>query len=92
LVEQNHFGSLARGHYIAYAKHKVDGKWYCFDDSVVKEIGQIDVKTPAAYVLLYARRGYDYSQVITATSSSSSSGTDDAGADDEPESSGCPMM
>merc|ERR1711924_328007 len=29
----NHFGSTGGGHYTAFAKNSVDGRWYSFDDS-----------------------------------------------------------
>jgi ubiquitin carboxyl-terminal hydrolase 4/11 len=30
---QNHYGGMGGGHYTAYAKSRVNGKWYNFDDS-----------------------------------------------------------
>jgi ubiquitin carboxyl-terminal hydrolase 4/11/15 len=34
----NHFGSLNGGHYTAFAKNAIDGKWYDFDDTDVSKI------------------------------------------------------
>lgn len=34
----NHFGSMGGGHYTAYAKNPLFGKWYDFDDSTVSKI------------------------------------------------------
>jgi ubiquitin carboxyl-terminal hydrolase 4/11 len=34
----NHFGNLAFGHYTAFAKNHVTGKWYDFDDSMVSAV------------------------------------------------------
>ncbi|CAN6672361.1 ubiquitin carboxyl-terminal hydrolase 12 [Trichomonascus vanleenenianus] len=52
----NHFGGLGGGHYTAYAKNFVDGKWYYFDDSSVREADPRDSITGAAYLLFYRRR------------------------------------
>jgi len=54
----NHFGGLGGGHYTAYAKNILDNKWYNLDDSSVTPLGNPNaVRTPAAYVLFYKRRG-----------------------------------
>jgi len=54
----NHFGGLGGGHYTAYAKNILDNKWYNLDDSSVSPLGNPNaVRTPAAYVLFYKRRG-----------------------------------
>jgi ubiquitin carboxyl-terminal hydrolase 4/11/15 len=34
----NHFGCLGGGHYTAYCKNHLDGKWYNFDDAIVNEV------------------------------------------------------
>lgn len=31
----NHYGNMGFGHYTAYAKNHITGKWYDFDDSSV---------------------------------------------------------
>uniref|UniRef100_A0A452VDK5 Ubiquitin carboxyl-terminal hydrolase n=1 Tax=Ursus maritimus TaxID=29073 RepID=A0A452VDK5_URSMA len=35
IAVSNHYGAMGVGHYTAYAKNKVNGKWYYFDDSNV---------------------------------------------------------
>ena len=53
----NHFGGLGGGHYTAYAKNSENGRWYNFDDSSVREVGNVgSVVSPAAYVLFYKAR------------------------------------
>jgi len=53
----NHYGGLGGGHYTAYCQMPDDSKWYSFDDSGVTEMNPDGVKSPAAYVLFYRRRG-----------------------------------
>ena len=56
----NHSGSLSFGHYYAYAKNHVKGKWYEFNDSYVREIDDEDsLISSNAYVLFYRKRGSD---------------------------------
>jgi len=53
----NHYGGLGGGHYTAFAKNIIDGKWYNLDDSSVTPLSSADqAKTSAAYVLFYKRR------------------------------------
>ncbi|XP_040059318.1 ubiquitin carboxyl-terminal hydrolase 4 [Gasterosteus aculeatus] len=52
----NHYGGMGGGHYTAYGKNKVDGKWYYFDDSSVSSASEDQIVTKAAYVLFYQRR------------------------------------
>ncbi|KAH0629972.1 hypothetical protein JD844_012478 [Phrynosoma platyrhinos] len=40
----------------AYAKNKINGKWYYFDDSSVSPASEDQIVTKAAYVLFYQRR------------------------------------
>ena len=51
----NHYGSTGGGHYTAYARN--DRGWYKFDDSHTAPAEQKAVVTPAAYVLIYVKRG-----------------------------------
>jgi ubiquitin carboxyl-terminal hydrolase 4/11/15 len=51
-----HSGNMGFGHYIAYARDKVDGGWYCFNDSDVSRIDNHRVVSENAYCLLYRRR------------------------------------
>ena len=52
----NHFGSLAGGHYTAFALNSEFNKWFCFDDSSVSPAKDIDIVSSAAYVLFYRRQ------------------------------------
>ena len=40
----NHYGSFEAGHYTAYCENAYNSKWYCFDDSAVKDIDANGVK------------------------------------------------
>lgn len=65
----NHFGGLGGGHYTATAKNFVDGKWYDFDDSSVRETQPERAITGSAYLLFYRRRsseplGGDYMRSV----------------------------
>jgi len=55
----NHYGSLGGGHYTAFAINPLDGKWYSYDDSHVSQVESSAVKTTAAYVLFFKKRGSD---------------------------------
>ncbi|XP_052744434.1 ubiquitin carboxyl-terminal hydrolase 8 isoform X1 [Bicyclus anynana] len=50
----NHYGSMEGGHYTAYCKSSVYGKWYKFDDHLVTEIPASEVRSSAAYILFYS--------------------------------------
>ncbi|UJR26916.1 hypothetical protein I4U23_008225 [Adineta vaga] len=52
----NHRGSMSNGHYTAYCKNPVTGKWFCYDDHLVTELDPSRVCTPDAYILFYRRR------------------------------------
>eukprot|EP00123_Amoebidium_parasiticum_P006322 comp17299_c0_seq1/m.16441 comp17299_c0_seq1/g.16441 ORF comp17299_c0_seq1/g.16441 comp17299_c0_seq1/m.16441 type:complete len:906 (-) comp17299_c0_seq1:89-2806(-) len=52
----NHMGGLGGGHYTAYAKNKVDGQWYNFDDASASLTSLPRIKSSSAYVLFYSRR------------------------------------
>uniref|UniRef100_A0A670I3V3 Ubiquitin carboxyl-terminal hydrolase n=1 Tax=Podarcis muralis TaxID=64176 RepID=A0A670I3V3_PODMU len=56
IAVSNHYGGMGVGHYTAYAKNKVNGKWYYFDDSSVSPASEEQIVTKAAYVLFYQRR------------------------------------
>ncbi|XP_058022121.1 ubiquitin carboxyl-terminal hydrolase 4 [Ahaetulla prasina] len=56
IAVSNHYGGLGVGHYTAYAKNKINGKWYYFDDSNVSLASEEQIVTKAAYVLFYQRR------------------------------------
>uniref|UniRef100_A0A8D3D1F8 Ubiquitin carboxyl-terminal hydrolase n=1 Tax=Scophthalmus maximus TaxID=52904 RepID=A0A8D3D1F8_SCOMX len=59
IAVSNHYGGMGGGHYTAYGKNKVDGKWYYFDDSSVSSASEDQIVTKAAYVLFYQRRDED---------------------------------
>lgn len=52
----NHMGGLGGGHYTAYAKNFVNGKWYHYNDSNVSPISEDQLVTANAYLLFYKRR------------------------------------
>ncbi|XP_039189947.1 ubiquitin carboxyl-terminal hydrolase 4 [Crotalus tigris] len=56
IAVSNHYGGLGVGHYTAYAKNKLNGKWYYFDDNNVSPASEEQIVTKAAYVLFYQRR------------------------------------
>ena len=51
----NHGGGAQGGHYTAYIKN-ANGKWYEFNDTLVKEINEIDVISQQSYCLFYRKR------------------------------------
>ncbi|XP_057701493.1 ubiquitin carboxyl-terminal hydrolase 4 isoform X2 [Corythoichthys intestinalis] len=76
----NHYGGMGGGHYTAYGKNKVDGKWYYFDDSSVSPSSEDQIVTKAAYVLFYQRREED--GLSKTQPSASLGGAPDAAEDD----------
>lgn len=55
----NHYGSLAFGHYTAYAKNHETGQWFDFNDSSVNALGSSsEAVSSAAYVLYYIRKDF----------------------------------
>ncbi|XP_064012715.1 ubiquitin carboxyl-terminal hydrolase 4 isoform X2 [Pogoniulus pusillus] len=56
IAVSNHYGAMGVGHYTAFAKNKVNDKWYYFDDSSVSVASEDQIVTKAAYVLFYQRR------------------------------------
>lgn len=56
----NHYGAMGVGHYTAYAKNKLNGKWYYFDDNNVSLASEDQIVTKAAYVLFYQRRDDEF--------------------------------
>lgn len=48
-----HSGTESSGHYIAYSKNPYNKKWYCFNDSMVREIGYNSLQDSSAYILFY---------------------------------------
>ncbi|OAA74109.1 Metalloenzyme, LuxS/M16 peptidase-like, metal-binding protein [Cordyceps fumosorosea ARSEF 2679] len=57
IAVDDHYGGLGGGHYTAYAKNFVDGKWYNYNDSSVSLVSNPKtVISSAAYLLFYKRR------------------------------------
>ncbi|CAD8192576.1 unnamed protein product [Paramecium octaurelia] len=52
----NHFGGMGGGHYTAFGKNHLNGKWYNFDDAQVNEVDEDQIVSKNAYVLFYKRR------------------------------------
>jgi len=60
----NHFGGMGGGHYTAYCKNLINGRWYNLDDSSATPISDpSSVRTQAAYVLFYRRRGAKFNNL-----------------------------
>ncbi|XP_055269795.1 ubiquitin carboxyl-terminal hydrolase 4 isoform X2 [Moschus berezovskii] len=76
IAVSNHYGAMGVGHYTAYAKNKLNGKWYYFDDSNVSLACEDQIVTKAAYVLFYHRRDDEFHK----TPSLSFPGSSDGGA------------
>ena len=52
----SHFGeSGMSGHFIAFCKHNIDGKWRCYNDSVVTECENDYLKKGTPYIVFYKR-------------------------------------
>ncbi|XP_076006233.1 ubiquitin carboxyl-terminal hydrolase 43 isoform X2 [Genypterus blacodes] len=73
----NHHGGMHGGHYTAYCRNSVDGKWYSYDDSSTEPVPEREVCTRGAYILFYQRRNtippWSASSSVTGSTSSSSS-------------------
>ena len=78
----NHYGGLGGGHYTAYCRMPDDGKWYTFDDSSVAEMREESVKSPAAYVLFYRRRGMRESDIEAVVAAAATEGASGSGGGD----------
>ncbi|EAW64968.1 ubiquitin specific peptidase 4 (proto-oncogene), isoform CRA_a [Homo sapiens] len=74
IAVSNHYGAMGVGHYTAYAKNKLNGKWYYFDDSNVSLASEDQIVTKAAYVLFYQRRDDEFYKTPSLSSSGSSDG------------------
>nr|CAB3267554.1 ubiquitin carboxyl-terminal hydrolase 32 [Phallusia mammillata] len=71
-----HSGILGGGHYIAYAKNKTTGKWYCYNDSSCKEVPADSISVETAYTLFYQRQGIDYDEFMPSVEGKSPVNTD----------------
>ncbi|KAF5978409.1 hypothetical protein FCOIX_5922 [Fusarium coicis] len=57
IAVDDHYGGLGGGHYTAYAKNFVDGRWYNYNDSSASPVSDPSTCiTSAAYLLFYRRR------------------------------------
>ncbi|XP_052272033.1 uncharacterized protein LOC127872721 isoform X1 [Dreissena polymorpha] len=54
-----HYGGANSGHYTAYARHPVDGRWYFYNDETVTESTPSDPEFSSTYMLFYQRKGTD---------------------------------
>ncbi|XP_068606074.1 ubiquitin carboxyl-terminal hydrolase 43 [Brachionichthys hirsutus] len=73
----NHHGGMHGGHYTAFCRNSVDGRWYSYDDSSAEPVPEAEVCTRGAYILFYQRRNniplWSASSSVTGSSSSSAS-------------------
>ncbi|KAK3095287.1 hypothetical protein FSP39_012811 [Pinctada imbricata] len=79
-VFQNHFGTMDGGHYTAYCKNPNTQRWYKFDDDMVMDMSESDIKTSAAFVLYYTAielKPPDFRQNFSAGNSSKRDPTTD---------------
>jgi ubiquitin carboxyl-terminal hydrolase 8 len=52
----NHSGSLAGGHYFALCRLSIPGKWFEFNDEIVREINDLStIHSPTSYILFYSQ-------------------------------------
>jgi ubiquitin carboxyl-terminal hydrolase 2/21 len=51
----NHSGSVLGGHYTSFVKN-ANGKWYEYNDTLVKEIHEQEIISPKAYCFFYRKR------------------------------------
>ncbi|KAM7386371.1 hypothetical protein PAMA_009137 [Pampus argenteus] len=73
----NHHGGMHGGHYTAFCRNSVDGRWYSYDDSSAEAVPEGEVDTRGAYILFYQRRNnippWSASSSVTGSTSSSAS-------------------
>ena len=56
IVFVSHFGESGMGgHFIAFCKHNIDGKWRCYNDSIVTECSNDYLNTGIPYILFYKK-------------------------------------
>ena len=52
----SHFGESGMGgHFIAFCKHNIDGKWRCYNDSIVTECSDDYLNKGIPYILFYKK-------------------------------------
>ena len=69
----NHTGTLSSGHYTAFCKNPVDGRWYHYDDTTVQPIAEDQLATAGAYMLFYVRQSLLSTSPLSSSESSQSS-------------------
>ena len=52
----NHYGGTGGGHYTAFGKNPIDGKWYSFNDSSCSPAQTNRIVSDSAYNLFYRLR------------------------------------
>eukprot|EP01124_Arcella_intermedia_P032261 TRINITY_DN7492_c0_g1_i2.p1 TRINITY_DN7492_c0_g1~~TRINITY_DN7492_c0_g1_i2.p1 ORF type:complete len:864 (+),score=233.08 TRINITY_DN7492_c0_g1_i2:1465-4056(+) len=61
----NHYGRLGGGHYTAFGSNEKDGKWYLYDDNLVKLVDDItQIVSPSAYLLFYKLQGVETASIL----------------------------
>ncbi|CAG5858679.1 unnamed protein product [Menidia menidia] len=60
----NHTGNLNMGHYTAACFSAPAQRWHCFDDAEVRELEEILVQSPNAYMLLYSHKPFQKPQIL----------------------------
>ena len=59
----SHFGeSSMEGHFIAFCKHNIDGKWRCYNDSIVTESNKDYLNKGTPYILFYKKMNIENDQ------------------------------
>ncbi len=54
----NHYGGVGGGHYTAYGKNSLNGKWYSFNDSNCTQTNIERLVSAGAYNLFYRLRDH----------------------------------
>ncbi|UKZ54970.1 hypothetical protein TrVGV298_008785 [Trichoderma virens] len=100
IAVDDHYGGLGGGHYTAYAKNFVDGRWYNYNDSSVSAVSDpSSVVTSAAYLLFYRRRtsggshlgGPQYAQIFEKYNTDTTAEDEGESADDDSLGRGTPL-
>ena len=62
----SHFGESGMGgHFIAFCKHNIDGKWRCYNDSVVTECKNDYLQKGTPYILFYQKEESNLDNLFT---------------------------
>ena len=65
----DHFGDKYGGHYVAKVLDPIDGNWYQYNDSEVKQMNEDEVVEKYAYVVCYRRRDDETVSEMSSTTS-----------------------